>query len=123
MLIRRLPDCAPFVAGDGTFLRELLHPDRQEGGFRYSLAHARLAPGTSSLPHALRTSEVYYILQGAGRMHVGDETAEVGVGDAVVIPPGALQYIEAVGPEELAFLCIVDPAWRAEDETVVPAPD
>jgi hypothetical protein len=28
MLIRKLKDCEPIIAGDGTRLRELLHPNR-----------------------------------------------------------------------------------------------
>jgi len=118
MLVSSLKDCPEFVAGDGTLLCELLHPDKQPVIVGYSLAHARLAPGKASLKHRLRSSEVYYVLQGQGRMHVDAQERLVKPGDAVYIPPGAQQYIESLGPGELAFLCIVDPAWRAEDEIV-----
>lgn len=120
MLVTPLLDCPEFSAGDNTILRELLHPDKQPVDLRYSLAHARLAPGAISTPHRLRTSEVYYILAGAGQMHIDDEARRVSPGDMVYIPPGARQYIEAVGENELQFLCIVDPAWRVEDEIVEP---
>jgi mannose-6-phosphate isomerase-like protein (cupin superfamily) len=119
MRIRRLTDCPEITAGDLTRLRELLHPCRDypfEG--RYSLAHAIVAPGWKSRRHRLKTDEVYYILSGRGRMHVDEESAEVGPGDALEIPPGSVQWIENIGPDELSFLCIVDPAWRAEDEEV-----
>lgn len=118
MLVSSLLDCHEFVAGDGTFLRELFHPDKQAIIAGYSLAHARLAPGKISLKHRLKGSEIYYILVGRGRMHVNDETSLVNAGDAVYVPPDAQQYIESLGPEELVFLCIVEPAWRAEDEIV-----
>ena len=118
MLVTSLLNCPEFTAGDDTILRELLHPDKQPVDLRYSLAHARLAPGAVSTPHSLRTSEVYYILTGAGRMHIDDEASDVAPGDMVYIPPGTRQYIEATGAEELKFLCIVDPAWRVEDEIV-----
>jgi mannose-6-phosphate isomerase-like protein (cupin superfamily) len=59
------------------------------------------------------------MLKGSGLMHIGDETAEAGPGDAVYIPPGSVQYIENTGNEDLAFLCIVYPSWRAEDEEAV----
>ncbi len=52
-------------------------------------------------------------------MHINDESAEVASGDVVEIPPGSEQWIENVGEDDLAFLCIVDPAWRAEDEEVL----
>ena len=118
MLVRQLNDCEEFIAGDSTLLRELLHPDKQPLDLRYSLAHATLPVGMTSDPHALKTSEVYYILAGKGEMHIDDETQLVGPGDAVYIPPNARQYIRSCGEEALVFLAIVDPAWQAEDETV-----
>jgi mannose-6-phosphate isomerase-like protein (cupin superfamily) len=118
MLIRQLLDCEEFTAGDGTLLRELLHPDKQAIALRYSLAHAIVPVGQTSIPHSLKTSEVYYILSGEGEMHIGEEVQRVVPGDAVYIPPDAVQYIHNSGNEPLVFICIVDPAWRKEDETV-----
>ncbi|QQE64577.1 mannose-6-phosphate isomerase [Leptolyngbya sp. BL0902] len=118
MLIRKLLDCPEFVAGDGTRLRELLHPDKQDIALRYSLAHAIVPVGQVSLPHALTTSEVYYILSGSGEMHIDDESQRVEPGDAIYIPPNARQCIRNVGDVPLVFICLVDPAWRKEDETV-----
>jgi mannose-6-phosphate isomerase-like protein (cupin superfamily) len=118
MLIRKLLNCPEFVAGDGTQLRELLHPDKQDIALRYSLAHAIVPVGQVSIPHALTTSEVYYILSGQGTMHIDDESRVVEAGDAVYIPPQARQYIHNTGSEPLVFICIVDPAWQKEDETV-----
>jgi oxalate decarboxylase/phosphoglucose isomerase-like protein (cupin superfamily) len=45
--------------------------------------------------------------------------AEVAAGQAVYIPPGAIQRIENPGPGRLAFLCIVEPAWTAAGEEVL----
>ena len=118
MLIQKLNSCAEFIAGDSTLLRELLHPDKQAIALRYSLAHATLPIGETSQPHSLKTSEVYYILTGRGEMHIEDETQLVEPGDAVYIPPNARQFIHNCGNEPLVFICIVDPAWRKEDETV-----
>ncbi len=118
MLIRKLLECPEFVAGDGTQLRELLHPDKQDIALRYSLAHAIVPVGQVSTPHALTTSEVYYILEGQGEMHIDDEVNLVEAGDAVYIPPHARQYIRNTGQMPLVFICLVDPAWRKEDEAV-----
>lgn len=118
MLIRKLADCPEFTAGDGTQLRELLHPDKQPIALRYSLAHAVVPVGQTSTPHALTTSEVYYILQGQGTMHINNEDERVEPGDAVYIPPNARQYIHNDGSEPLVFICLVDPAWRQRDETI-----
>jgi len=51
-------------------------------------------------------------------MHIGASEKDVTVGDAIYIPPGAMQYIENSGSTDLKFLCIVDPAWRKKDEIV-----
>jgi mannose-6-phosphate isomerase-like protein (cupin superfamily) len=118
MLVTSLLKCPEFVAGDKTLLRELLHPSKQPVSILYSLAHARLVPGQVSLKHRLRASEVYYILKGRGQMHVDDESRAVEPGDVIYIPPQALQHIESLGPDELEFLCIVDPAWRPDDEVI-----
>ncbi|MHB8095303.1 MAG: cupin domain-containing protein [Candidatus Aminicenantales bacterium] len=118
MIVKNLQDCDPFISGDRTVLRELLHPDKDPIAIRYSLAESRLAPGMKALPHRLKTSEVYFILEGRGLMHIDREAREVRSGQAVYIPPGSRQFIENPGDVELVFLCIVDPAWRPEDEEI-----
>jgi mannose-6-phosphate isomerase-like protein (cupin superfamily) len=119
MIIRSLEAAAGFKAGDASFLRELLHPAKESLEIRYSLAQAEVGPGQMTLPHRLKSAEVYYVLEGRGLMHIGDEKAEVGPGQAVYIPPGQVQFIENTGLGRLAFLCIVDPAWTAAAEEVV----
>ncbi len=120
MIIKDVEDIAEITAGDGSALRELLHPGKSPYPFGYSLARAVVKPGAATAPHRLKSSEVYYILEGRGLMRVGAETAEVGPGQAVYIPPFHVQSIENAGETDLVFLCIVDPAWRAEDEEVLP---
>jgi mannose-6-phosphate isomerase-like protein (cupin superfamily) len=67
----------------------------------------------------LSSSEVYYIIEGRGEMHIDDDCAVLESGDLVEIPPGAVQWIRNVGETDLVFLCIVDPAWCAEDEEIL----
>lgn len=118
MFIKDLQNCEEFVAGDNTILRELLHPDKADVKLRYSLAHAVLKPGFTSHPHKLKTSEVYYILEGEGVVRVGEESEKVRSDQIVYIPPNTKQSIHNSGEHDLVFLCIVDPAWRKEDEEV-----
>ncbi len=119
MLIRELKDCEEFIAGDNCALREVLHPDKEDLALRYSLAHAVVKPGDTTWAHRLRTSEVYYIIKGEGVMHIENETASVCSGSTVYIPPMAKQCITNSGKRDLTFICIVDPAWRKEDEEVL----
>jgi len=123
MIIKSLETTPGFKAGDTSFLKELLHPAKASLAIGYSLARAEVGPGARTLPHRLKSAEVYVILEGRGRMHVGGEEAEVGAGDTVYIPPAAIQFIENAGAAALVFLCIVDPAWRAADEEVMKDPE
>ena len=122
MFVRNLNDCDVITALDGTILRELLNPLRDGTALklRYSIAHALVPAGKSSLPHKLtKASEVYYFLEGEGVMHIDEETHEVRAGSLVYVPPNATQYLDNTGKRDISFLCIVDPYWRPEDEKLV----
>jgi mannose-6-phosphate isomerase-like protein (cupin superfamily) len=119
MIVKSLGTIAGFRAGDASWLQEILHPAKEPLEIGYSLARASVGPGERTLPHRLKSTEVYVIVEGRGRMRVGNEQADVGTGDTIVIPPGEVQSIENIGPDSLAFLCLVDPAWRAADEEIL----
>lgn len=118
MFFKCLKDCKEIIAGDDSILRELLHQEKDDLQIRYSLAHAKVPTGQATKPHRLKASEVYYIMAGHGLMHIDKESFEVDPDCTVYIPPGGMQYIENTGDSDLIFLCIVDPAWRKEDEDV-----
>ena len=118
MLIKNLKECHEIIAGDNTILKELLNPLKDDVVVRYSLAYARLKPGQISLAHRLKSSEVYYIIQGKGEMYINNEREDVSAGQAIYIPPNGIQKIKNTGNADLTFLCIVDPAWKPEDEEV-----
>lgn len=119
MDIRDVQNREEFIAGDKTILREFFNANTEKLPLRYSLAHAIVKPGNRSTRHRMKTSEVYYILSGTGRMHINDEMADVHEAQAVIIPPGAAQWIENTGESDLCFLAIVDPAWKQEDEEIL----
>ncbi len=118
MFVRDLKDCREFIAGDGSILRELLHPEKADLQIRYSLACAKVTAGQKTRPHKLRACEVYYIIEGQGLMHIDKESLEVNAECVIYVPPNSTQYIENTGDSDLKFLCIVEPAWRKEDEEV-----
>jgi mannose-6-phosphate isomerase-like protein (cupin superfamily) len=119
MLIKDLKKCKEIIAGDDTILRELLNPLKDDIEIRYSLAHAVVKPGKITRPHRLKSSEIYYVLEGVGEMHVDDGQERVSPGQVVYIPPDSVQRIRNVGTGDLVFLCIVDPVWRPEDEEIL----
>ena len=118
MFLKYLKDCREFIAGDASILSELLHPEKVDFPVHYSLAYAKVEVGKKTKPHKLKSSEVYYVIAGQGLMYIDKESFEVGPECAIYIPPNAVQYIENTGNSDLKFLCIVDPAWRQEDEEV-----
>lgn len=119
IFIRDLKKCKEFSAGDNTLLRELFNPLKDKMDLRYSLAHATVKPGKTTYRHRLKTSEVYYILKGRGIMYIDDESEEVKEGQAIYIPPNAAQCIKNTGTTDLVFMCIVEPAWKKEDEDIL----
>lgn len=112
-------DRPSFLAGDQTSLREILHPAKHQLKLGYSLAHGTLGPGQRSKWHVLASSEVYYFIAGQGRFTIDDEVVSVEAGTTLYVPPGGKQSLENTGSRDIEFLCLVDPAWKLEDESVV----
>jgi mannose-6-phosphate isomerase-like protein (cupin superfamily) len=104
----------PFTTKDGSTIRVLV--DAAHGGAaNQSLAEATLAPGQTTERHYhAETEEIYVVLDGAGEMEVDGSDSRVGVGDAILIPPGARHQIRA-GDAELRFLCCCAPPYSDGD--------
>lgn len=81
-----------------------------------SIARARVAPGVTTRWHRVAdTAERYVILEGSGRMEVGNlPPQDVTPGDVVLIPPSCRQRIANTGAEDLVFLAICTPRFRPE---------
>lgn len=114
MIVRSLAEAEAFTTADGSTIRELLGlptaPVRNQ-----SLAEATLAPEQATERHYhAETEEIYYVVEGCGEMELDGDRRPVGVGDAVLIPPGAWHQIRADG-DQLRFLCCCAPAYRHED--------
>ena len=82
-----------------------------------SIARARVEPGVTTRWHHVADSvERYVILDGVGRMEIGDlPPHEVQAGDVVMIPPSVRQRIANVGKGDLVFLAICTPRFRPEN--------
>lgn len=115
MQIQALGDAAPFVTRDGSTIRELLGPATVPAQHQ-SLAEATLPAGQSTERHYHRVAEeIYFITAGSGRMELDGDVAEVGPGDAILIPPGAWHQITALGDSELRLLCCCAPPYAHDD--------
>jgi mannose-6-phosphate isomerase-like protein (cupin superfamily) len=78
-----------------------------------SIARARVEPGETTRWHRLReTAERYFIIQGRGRVEIGElPPQEVSAGDIVLIPPMCRQRISNIGSQDLIFLAICTPRF------------
>ncbi len=102
-----------FYTSEGCYIAELCNSPADGEA---SIARARVAQGVTTRWHRLRgISERYVILEGRGRMEVGDlPSREVGPGDVVLIPPLCRQRIINIGETDLVFLCVCIPGFQAE---------
>lgn len=119
MDVRNLNESTPFITKDGSQIRELL-AHRNSSIRNQSLAEARIAPGLTTTPHYHpRTEEIYFIIAGTGKMMVNDHYRQVGPGDAIAIPPGAIHQICNTGEEELRLLCCCAPGYEHDDTVLL----
>ncbi|MGE0756093.1 MAG: cupin domain-containing protein [Pirellulaceae bacterium] len=119
MDVRNIGDVAAFTTKDGSEIRELL-AHRNSSIRKQSLAEARLPPGASTTPHFHPvTEEIYYILEGEGRMRLDQDVRRVVPGDAIAIPPGTRHQITNTGAATLKFLCCCAPAYEHDDTVLL----
>ena len=116
MITKKIDEIEAFTGQEGTQIKQIFSPIETNNVIRYSIAHCTINPGNNSKPHIMKTSEMYYILQGNGIIHVGEEQKQVKQNEMVFVPPMSKQFLENNGKIDLILLCIVDPAWRQEDE-------
>ena len=106
-----------FTTEDGSTIRELAGRQPSSGASAHqSLAEASVPPGGETAEHYHpRAEEIYYITSGHGRMRLGDDTAEIVAGDAIVIAPGTPHKLWAAADEPLVLLCCCSPPYAPED--------
>jgi mannose-6-phosphate isomerase-like protein (cupin superfamily) len=104
------PAATEYFFAEGGFITEWWNTSADKA---VSVARARVKPGVTTRWHRLRnTTERYLILEGRGRVEVGDGPPEaVGPGAVVLIPPGVRQRITNLGDADLIFLAICTPRF------------
>jgi quercetin dioxygenase-like cupin family protein len=94
----------PVKAGAGTTRQVLIGPDE---GPNFALRRFIMEPGGGMPRHTNTVEHEQYVLRGAARITLGDETHKVRKGDVVFIPAGMPHSYEAEGDEPFEFLCVV----------------
>lgn len=101
------------ISQDGCRILEL------ERNNQYSLAYGELAVGEKSKEHKMEMQELYYIIQGKGKITVNKKEKILEKGDIIVLPENAEQKLENIGKERLRFLMIVNPPYDPEKELIL----
>ncbi len=108
-------DVKPFITKDTSEIREILAPTNSSIE-KQSLAEATLHPGGKTVEHChMKAEEIYYILQGKGRIKFDTMTSDIRPGDGIAIPPGTHHQIHNTGTTDLVFLCLCVPPYTHED--------
>ena len=119
MSLRKNSEIDSIQGNEGTEIKQYFHPHNLTNKINYSLAQFTLEPGKKSRLHKIRSSEIYYILEGNGNLNVDEDTYHLEKDDSVFVPPNSKQFIENTGEGNFRFLCIVEPAWKVTDEILL----
>ncbi len=90
------------------------------------MGYVTLEPHGGQVPwHNQEQEEIYFILEGAGEMCLGEERKTVSAGQAVFIPPEVFHQLTNVGAEPLKMIYCYGPAgdvahWRQELKGTLP---
>jgi len=119
MSVRKNSEIKSIQGDEGTKIKQYFHPHNTLNGINYSIAQFTLGPGKKSKLHKMSSSEIYYILEGSGDLKIDEDTHHIEKDDSAYVPPNSKQFIENTGTTNLKFLCIVEPAWKVEDEILL----
>jgi len=119
MSLRKNSEIESIQGNEGTKIKQFFNPQNTQNKINSSIAQFTLEQGKKSIIHKIKPSEIYYILEGSGDLSVGEDTFHLQKDDSVFVPPNSKQFIKNTGTEDLRFLCIVEPAWNVEDETIL----
>ena len=90
-------------------IRCVLIESRDETGDRFSMLEIAGPPGDQAPLHVHHTEdEVFYILEGSARFHVGDRLIDVGPGDTLLAPRD-VPHTYIAGDEGARWLVVTSP--------------
>ncbi len=106
----------PFIAKDGALIFELF----RNSGLKIknmSVATGYLKPKQKALSHFHKKSEeIYYIINGFGKVRVGNKIEKIKKGCAVYIPVGAVHALENTSrAKKMKVLAICSPPYQDDD--------
>jgi mannose-6-phosphate isomerase-like protein (cupin superfamily) len=109
----------PYTTKDGSVIRELMHPNINPF-LRQSVAEATIPIGSEILLHRhIKSDEIYHVIEGDGRMYLGNEEFDATDGDTIYICSGTPHRIRNTGSIPLRIFCFSYPAYTDEDTELI----
>ena len=101
----------PFVSKDEVETVEIepkvfvrIMVDKSKGSQGIALVRGRIAPGGFLPPHIHDVEEALTVLEGTAQSEIGDETFDLGPGDAVLLPANVPHKLTNNGQDDLVFV-------------------
>ncbi len=110
----------------GRLTRQLAGGSAPIQASHFSMGVVTLDPSGGQVPwHNQEQEEVYFVIEGAGEMCLGDERRTITAGQAVYIPGGIFHQLTNIGDHPLTMLYCYGPAgdvahWRQELDGTLP---
>lgn len=105
-------DQVDLPAGEDRFFKLLIDPGR---GSRFMTQFVGSIRRSTAPFHTHHYEECIYVLDGEGRVHIGDRQEPIAAGSSVYLPPGAPHRIENVSDGLLKLLGVFSPAGSPAD--------
>lgn len=90
----------------GVTIRWLID-EEHDGAPYYAMRLIEVAPGGHTPRHAHPFEHENFILEGKGRLLIGETWHDVGPGDVAFVPPGVEHTYENAGDGPFKFLCSI----------------
>jgi quercetin dioxygenase-like cupin family protein len=108
MPIERAAEHPKFELGGNT-ITSFAAPAR--GSDEVALYRADVPPGGGLPPHRHDHLDVFTLVAGGAKFHLGDEIIELAAGDSAVVPIGVRHYLEA-GPDGASIVVAMLPGTK-----------
>lgn len=76
------------------------------GAMELIVIHTEKDEGATTMAHSHDREEIVVVLSGRGQFSIGFESTEVGAGDTIIIPPGAVHQMSVLEGETVEALLI-----------------
>jgi quercetin dioxygenase-like cupin family protein len=92
---------------------------RAEGATDFVIRYFTIPPGEKSALDKHPHQHGVVVIQGCGRVLLGEQWHDIQVGDSIFTGTDELHQFEAVGAEPLGFICVI-PVWAEADSCAIP---